>query len=295
MTVNDTALRTFIQQGENMRSHEAFAGALRRYALDLVRLYRSSPILNKIVNEEGRFLISSLALQLHLHRDPRDPADGLTLSRLRELCAAHGVASPGRVTAFLGLMRMAGFVAPKPTEDRRSKLLVPTARLWDHVRIYTVIHMRGIEALNPGTSYLARLDHDAAFLENFHRAAGGYYLRGTRLPDGFPELAVFTSADAGYMVLLSIFLQLPLEGGRAQPGTVDLPLTPTAKRFGVSRSHLVNLLRAAQAAGFLEVSGSGGRGVDVAPSLISLLERWFGANMALMSQSASEAALRAAA
>lgn len=295
MRDHNTELERFIQGAEQLRRLNAFQPALRRYAMSMLRMYRGTPVLNKVINEQGRFLISSLALQLHLHRDPALPGDGLTLTRLRELCAAHGVASTGRVTAFLALMRFAGFLAPAPgIADRRAKRLVPTARMMGHVRLFTMIQMQAIDALCPGANRAQRLDQDPHFLEAFHRAAGGYFLRGCRLPDAFPELEVFTAADAGYMVLLTLFLQLPTEGGRAVPGRVDLPYGPAASRFGVSRSHMANLMRGAQAGGFLRVDGSGGRGLEVADTLIDLVERWFGAQMALMAQAAEEAALEAA-
>ncbi|WP_341989461.1 hypothetical protein [Azorhizobium sp. AG788] len=285
-----TELSGFIQRAEELRRLNAFQPALRRYAMSMLRMYRGTPVLNKIINEQGRFLISSLALQLHLHRDPAVPGDGLTLSRLRELCAEHKVASTGRVTAFLALMRFAGFLAPAAgIADRRAKVLVPTARMMGHVRLFTVIQMQALDALDPGADHGQRLDRDPEFLEAFHRAAGGYFLRGCRLPDAFPELEVFTAADAGYMVLMTLFLQLPTEGGRAVPAVVDLPHGPAASRFGVSRSHMANLMRAAQAKGFLTAQGSGGRGLQIDASLITLVERWFAAQMALMAQSAKEA------
>ncbi len=294
MRDHNTELGIFLQRAEEIRQCAAFQPALRRYATSMLRMYRGTPVLNKLVNEQGRFLISSLALQLHLHRDPAVPGAGLTLTRLRELCAAHGVASTGRVTAFLALMRFAGFLAPAPGPvDRRAKVLVPTARMMGHVRLFTVVQFQAIDALSPGADHGRRLERDPLFVERFHRAAGGYFLRGCRLPDAFPELEVFTAADAGYMVMLALFLQLPTQDGRAVPGVVDLPYGPAARRFGVSRSHMVNLMRQGEAAGFLSAERSGGRGLRIAAPLIELVERWFAAQMALMAQAAAEAAIEA--
>ncbi len=291
MLDHNTELETFLLRAKDIRRLEAFQPALRAYAMNMVRIYRGTPVLNKMINEEGRFLISSLALQLHLNRDPAVPGDGLTLTRLRAVCAAHGVASPGRVMAFLALMRLAGFVtADTGSGAKRAKVLVPTARMMGHVRLFTAIQLKVIDTLLPGADYSARLGRDPAFLEAFHRAAGGYFLRGARLPDAFPQLSTFTAMDAGYMVLLTLFLQLPTQDGHAVPGVVDLPHDAAARRFGVSRSHMANLMRNAQAAGFLQATGSSGRGLHVGASLIALVEGWFAAQMALMAQSASEAA-----
>lgn len=290
MRDHDTDLTTFVQRAEDLRRRTTFQPALRRYAVSMLRMYRGTPVLNKVVNEQGRFLISSLALQLHLHRDPTIPGGGLTLTRLRDLCTAHGIASTGRVNAFLALMRLAGFLAAAPDAgDRRAKVLVPTERMMAHVRLFTAVQFKAIETLYPGVDYSRRLEREPGFLEDFHRAAGGYFLRGCRLPDAFPEMDLFISADAGYMVLMALFLQLPTLDERAVPATVDMPHGASARRFGVSRSHMANLMRGAEDSGFLKVDGSGGRGLRVNETLITLVERWFAAQMALMAQSAEDA------
>lgn len=290
MRDHNTELSNFLGRAKELRRRPTFQPALRRYAMSMLRMYRGTPVLNKVVNEHGRFLISSLALQLHLHRDPTQPGAGLTLSRLRELCTQHGIASTGRVTAFLALMRLAGFLVPaSDARDRRAKVLVPTERMMAHVRLFTAVQFKAIDTLYPASDHSQRLEREPGFLEDFHRAAGGYFLRGCRLPDAFPEMDLFIAADAGYMVLMALFLQLPTVEGRAVPGTVDMPHGASARRFGVSRSHMANLMRGAEQGGFLVADGSGGRGLRVNDTLVDLVERWFAAQMALMAQSAADA------
>jgi len=282
-------LLPFLARVEPIRNNAAFATAFERYCTAMLRTYRGAPILNKLVNEQGRFLISALAFQLHLHRDPAVPASGLTVARLVALSAEHGVASGGRVKTFVALMRLGGFLEPAGGGDRRSKVLVPAARMLDHVRVYTAIQMRCLDILfDRGRA--ARLAADPGFLERFHRHAGGYFLRGARLPDAFPELAVFTGVDAGYSILLHMLRGLPAREGRPRPGAVDLPHGAVARRFGVSRGHVANLLRSAAAGGFVTVRGAGGKDVVVEAALIDLAERWFAVQMALMDAAAAIAA-----
>jgi len=283
-------LSPFLARIEPLRNKAAFGAAFERYCVGMLRTYRGTPILNKLVNEQGRFLISALAFQLHLERDPAVPASGLTIARLVSLSAAHGVASGGRVKTFVALMRLGGFLEPVPgAGDRRSKVLAPTTRMLDHVRVYTVIQMRCLDALFE-RGYAARLAADPGFLERFHRFAGGYFLRGARLPDAFPELAVFTGVDAGYSILLHMLRALPAVAGRPRPAAIDVPHGPTARRFGVSRGHVANLMGAVATAGFVTIRGSGGKDVFVEPPLIDLAERWFAAQMALMDAAAEAAA-----
>lgn len=273
-----------------MRVRPAFSTAFERSCNGMLWTCRGAPVLNKPVSEQGRFLISALAFQLHLDRDPAVPSSGLTVARLVALCAAHGAASGGRVKAFVALMRLGGFLAPVAVpSDRRAKVLAPTARMLDHVRVYTAIQMRCLDGLFE-RGYTARLAADPGFLERFHRRAGGYFLRGARLPDAFPELAAFIDVDAGYSILLHMLRALPAEAGRLRPGAIDVPHGPTARRFGVSRGHVANLMGAAAAGGFVTIRGRGGKDVFVEPSLIDLAERWFAAQMALMDASASAAA-----
>lgn len=282
---------TLLAEAAAVREMPAFHPALHRYAAAMLRPYRGTPQLNKLISKEGRFLMANLALQLHLWRGTAIAGDGLTLTRLRALCAEHGVASPGRVSVFLTLMRFGGFVAPAAAGgDRRTRLLVPTARMMAHVRLFTAIQLQAIDLLWPDRGHEARLYAGPGFLEAFHRHVGDFYLRGARLPEALPVIELFTRADAGYMVLLHLFLLLPAPEGRAEPAVVAMPFGPTARRFGVSRSHVGNLIRAAAAAGFLQERLPGGREIAVAPRLIDLLERWFALQMALMLRAADSAA-----
>jgi len=164
-----------------------------------------------------------------------------------------------------------------------------------HVRLFTAIQLQAVDLLWPDRDHEARLYAGPGFLEAFHRYVGDFYLRGARLPEALPVIELFTRADAGYMVLLHLFLLLPAPEGRAEPAVVAMPFGPTARRFGVSRSHVGNLIRAAAAAGFLQERLPGGREIAVAPCLIDLLERWFALQMALMLRAADSAAAAPAA
>src|SRR5439155_347022 len=110
--------------------HPRFAEAIRIVAAGIVTLYRNNPKFNQVLPDRGRFLISVFALHLHFGAEPDNPRSGLTVSRMRALCAKQKVCSPGRAEAALMLMRRFGYLAPAPDEtDRRLRRLVPTERL----------------------------------------------------------------------------------------------------------------------------------------------------------------------
>ena len=124
-----------------MRAHPGFPAALRTLSTGMLSLYRGNRLLNVLINDRGRMVIGYLALYLNERGAPDGRGGGFGIGQLKALCAAAGVASPGRTTAMLALMRMSGHIASASApEDRRRHILVPTEKLraahrdrWEHV------------------------------------------------------------------------------------------------------------------------------------------------------------------
>ena len=113
-----------------LRAHPRFAEAWRTAHIGFIDLWQGNRMLNSLVNDRGRLLISLFAVHLHLLSRPNDPHSGLTVSRMTTLCAEQNFCSPGRAKAMLMLMRVFGYLAPSPNEaDRRLRRLVPTEHL----------------------------------------------------------------------------------------------------------------------------------------------------------------------
>ena len=102
-----------------LRAHPAFPQASRAMAIGLTGFYRGGPLLNWLMDDRARVVLSHVVLHSHYARDPADPSSGLTPTRMKQLCSEFDLCSPGRATAMVSLMRFAGYVAPDP-DSRRS-------------------------------------------------------------------------------------------------------------------------------------------------------------------------------
>ena len=116
---------------EAIMAHPRFDDAGRDAANGLVALYHGERIINQVMPDRIRYIISIFALHLHFVGRPNDPNSGLTASRLCKLCAERRICSEGRAEAMLAIMRTYGHVVPAPSKaDRRLRRLVPAEPLF---------------------------------------------------------------------------------------------------------------------------------------------------------------------
>jgi len=87
-----------------------FLDGARRHEGLMQPFFAYNLILNKVVVEFWRFQLLVFTLYLHSVRDFKDPRTGLTLSNLQKTCSKLALASPGRVYAFLNIMRLGGYL-----------------------------------------------------------------------------------------------------------------------------------------------------------------------------------------
>jgi hypothetical protein len=266
------------------RAHPDFP----RHALALARVFidqfAGNRFLNLITNDRGRIMVAQTVLYLHYTRDPGDPASGLSSSRLKAFCAQHGICSPGRAAAMLAVMRMSGHVIPAPAaKDRRVRLLIPAPKLLDEFLIRWTGYFDALAQMMPQTADIAR-----AARENDHFAQAfvceliGQFIAGERLMDHMPpRLAVFTDANGGALMFLSLFVAAgsdgPPQGGRH----VQLPISELARRFGVSRAHVKQVLKGAQEKGLLILDDGTGEGIYLTPLFMDHAYQWFAVMFAL--------------
>ena len=118
------------QRSRELRAHPSFPNAIRTLGSGMLALYRGNRLLNMLINDRGRMVIGYLSLYLHEGGAPDGRGSGFGVGQLKALCAAAGLASPGRTGAMLALMRMSGHIASaSAAEDKRRHILVPTEKL----------------------------------------------------------------------------------------------------------------------------------------------------------------------
>src|SRR3954471_24066531 len=113
-----------------LRDDPRFPQAIRTLTSGILALYHGNRFLNSLINDRGRMVIGYLALYLHEGETADGRGAGFGIGQLKALCAAAGIASPGRTGAMVAMMRMAGYLASaQAPDDRRRHIIVPTDKL----------------------------------------------------------------------------------------------------------------------------------------------------------------------
>lgn len=258
----------------SFRDQPRFLDAVLVYDAMMPALFVNNFIMNKVVPEAWRFQMLVFTLHLYDTRDSGSPTSGLTSSNLKRLCAAQGIASPGRVSAFLGMMRLGGYLVRLSTSDNRVVQLQPTATFvavveaWNHA-IFTIL-----DTVNPTDDFAGQRGTYNRLGWEMRRGGAETLLAGWRPLDPFPEVAHFVARDGGWVLLTHIVAtSLRAHGGTTlEPIAIDLPALAT--QFGISRSQLRELLQSAHGAGLLDAPPRNGSRVLPSSTLVCAYLAW---------------------
>ena len=231
--------------------HPRFGEAVRVLAQNMRTVAAGDPALDGVFKDAGRYIAAMLVIHLHV-------SGGLTLPRLKQLCATSGFLSEGRARAMLQYLRYLGFV----------ELVTPGGT-------------RGIPARYAPTPTLmvAWLRHLAAALDaaRIIDPAVGLVLEQLDRPDVADLLVkvncetLLASAHLAYQeaLFLNVFMHryagtqivwiLILADEEVFPPRKPVPLSmaANAKQFRVSRIHIKRLLSDAERAGLLRYETGG--------------------------------------
>ena len=232
---------------------------MRVSAAGLVDRYEGGRLLDWLMDDRGRLVFGYIALHLHFTRTADDPASGLLPTRMKELCAELGVCSPGRVVAMLSLMHFAGYLAPDAeVSDRRHRRLVATDKLVALLMDRWRLHFSAMTPLFPdGEAMLAGLD-DPKFVRALMRAMFDRFRAGFRVVTHAPGIGLFGERNAGMMILTSLLVSGEPDDSVPPARPVPFSISALARRFSVSRPHVLKLMRDAAAAGLIERVGDDG-------------------------------------
>jgi hypothetical protein len=225
------------------------------------------------MDDRGRLLFGYLALYLDAKRDPADATSGLTPTRMAALCSELAICSRGRAAAMLSLMRFAGFVRPDTSSsDRRQRRLVSTAKLHALLHDRWQVHFSAMAPLLPdGAALVAALD-DPAFVRALVIAMGERFRAGFRFMTDAPELGLFAERSGGLLILASLITAGDPDDSLPPTRPVPISIAGLARRFSVSRPHVLKLITDAAEQGLIERSEAA---VRIAPALGDGLMNFF--------------------
>ncbi len=266
-----------------------FPQTMRTLTSGMLALYRGNRFLNVLINDRGRMLIGYLSLYLHEGALPDGRGSGFSVGQLKALCAAAGVASPGRTGAMVAMMRMAGYIASAPApDDRRRNILVPTEKLRLAHRDRWTFVAEAVRVVNPAAAAAFTIG-DAEFEAAYVRRTAGYFLDGMRPVDVAPELGLFFDRNAGMMILFSLLLAGEPDDTIPPARPVAISISALAGRFGVSRIHVRTLLRDAQAARLIERNGENSSLIVIRPELANAARTFIASMILFAAYCAAEA------
>jgi hypothetical protein len=234
-----------------LRAEPLYPEAVRRFAANMLAAGDADLALDGILKDAGRNVAAMCAVYLHV-------SGGLTLSRLKTLCAGFGLASPGRARALLLYLRYLGYVGAPEARARGAQAVYPVApKLLATWRF----HQRAV------LDAAAVLEPEIAILIDRFETPGVFETYATLLAEGFlstvgqfdvdtPYFQVFMHRHAGIQIVHYLLAHAP---GPAFPPLepISFSISAAAQRFGVSRSHVRRLLEAAEREGLMQRCNDG--------------------------------------
>jgi len=228
-----------------------FGRAARALVGGMAELSDADRALDGVFKDAGRYVAALWAMYLHA-------TDGITLPRLKAVCAASRLLSPGRARAMLIYLQHLGYLAPDPVAAVRPPVRYhPTPAFLDAWRLHLRAALDAAAVLEPGAARVSEALAQPGVLEVFcaHHARG--LLESVRAADQSAHyMAVFMHRHAGNQIAQTLILD---DHGGDFPSTrpVAVNAGALARRFGVSRIHVRRLFEAAEREGVLVVSPDG--------------------------------------
>ncbi len=256
MNVNDLtppSEETSIERVREIQSHPAFRAAMRHSLERSISVHRGGRLFGWLLGDRARAVFGNMVTYLDATYEPGNTRSGLTSTRIKELAAELGLSSPNRAAAMLALMQVSGFVAPAPAAvDMRVRRLVPTEKLKAVQRERAAGQLEALALLEPKAQEALRRLGDPTFERGLALQFAGFFLSGFRLLKHAPELTLFADRSTGMVLLYHLMLQ----GWEDPESPVDLSIADLSRRYGVSRAHIIRLLREAEEAELIRRDGN---------------------------------------
>lgn len=222
-----------------VQSHPRFAAAVLTLGQNMLALSDTDKTLDGIFKDAGRYVAAMWAMYLHA-------SGGLTVPRLKEICASSGLVSPGRARALLLYMRYLGYVVALPKQHRGDVArYAPTESFLGSWRDHLRAALQAAEKIEPAVCLVLDRLNEPAVIENVSRIQSeGLLVWAKKGDQQDPFVRVFMHPHAGNQIVWTLLAASP-RGEFPPQGPLAFSIGTAAKHFGVSRTHIRRMIDAA--------------------------------------------------
>ncbi len=254
-----------------MSRHPRMAEA-RRHHLDLfIALYDNDPFLARLLIEGGRIVLFNVLIVLDHAYDPKHRETWPTVRRIKDEIGRFGLASDRHIDELIKRLESVGFVESRPApQDRRLRLVRPTARMVAHDQDWLIATLAPAIHLHPERDFSRLTQRDQVFHARFRRHTLEIMPYVAELFAQLGPMLLFLQFAGGSLVVAAL-LQDSMKAN--SPAGASLPYTTIGDRFGVSRTQVRKIMKAAEDAGLVRLHGRGGHDVEILPALWQAFDR----------------------
>lgn len=263
---------------EEILNHPRLPEARHAYLRSFVHLYEGDPFLVRLLLEAGRFFVFHSVAVLEAAQDPSRRETWFTVAALKQQLALFGFASGRQVDNLVARLREVGFLEQRRAPgDGRVRLLAATPKLRTHHTEWLATHYVPLAILFPDHDYSPILSRDRAFHTLHCSTCFPFTPVSARLMMTLPDTLLFFTHAAGPLIQNAV-LKAAMDAADPNPA---IPYIEAADRFGVSRTHVRNLMSDAESAGLVRITGRGGRCILIQPRFWASYDRGLALGMYL--------------
>lgn len=263
---------------EDIVNHPRLPEARRAYLAAFTELYGGDPFMVRLLLDAGRFFVFHSAAVLEAAQDPARRETWFTVSALKQQLAMFGHASSRQVDHLVARLCEVGFMEQsRAPSDGRVRLLATTDKLRAHHAEWLRVHCVPLATIYPDHDYGPVLARDRLYHVLHCRESLPFHPAAARMMMTLPDTLLYFAHAAGPLIQNAV-LKAAMDSG--DPAAA-IPYMEVADRFGVSRTHIRNLMESAQAAGLVRIIGRGGRNIEILPRQWTSYDRGLAVGMYL--------------
>ncbi len=180
----------------------------------------------------------SYIIYLDFARDPENPDDGASYSKIWACCAQRQECGQRMLKNQLAILQVAGLVRQEHgVIDRRLRLYRPTARLLANAADWVSRRVGALDRLHPGNEYAAKALDGIGFLREITlKIIPHFVTQNIKIANFDPLFYELQMQNGGFAIGASIVYA-------EQFGGPPLNMAQTAQRFGLSVSQVRQVLK----------------------------------------------------